>query len=86
VLGRETVDPISRRYVPKSDTPEGEGVDQCLAQDYILLRSETCQIPYTAMWSWQIKVLRRAFSQVVRDLAAIHLNHAGLVVDDGDHE
>lgn len=82
VIGREPLDAVARRDVAEPGTPEGERIDQRLAQDDFRGRCERGFIPDSAMRPRQVQVVRRACAQVVVDLAAVDLGDLALRRDD----
>lgn len=86
VLGSEAVDPVARGHVLEAGAPEAEGIDECLAQNQLVARSEGVEVPDTPVRAREVEVVRGAGSQVIPDLAAVHATHLPRRVENRDHE
>ena len=83
LLGK-SLHPVGCRHVPEAMRPEGERIEEGLAQDH-LAGAETCRVPEAAMRPRQVQVLySRAL--VLDDLAAVGPEDRALWPKDRDNE
>lgn len=89
VLIGEALDAVGRRDVAVARTPEGQRVDQGFAQDDLfagLQRDSVEHAPAAPVACRQVQMLRGAGAQVVQELPAVDLDHAALLVEDGNDQ
>lgn len=86
VIGREALDAVARRDVAEAGRPEGEAVDEGLAEDDLLLALEPRGVEDAAMGSGEVEVLRCAALGGVVDAAAVDLGDVSGLVEDGDDQ
>ena len=87
VLLGEAVHPVGGGDVAEAVPPEGQGVDQRLAQDDLALMSsglEAGEVEDAAVGAGQVEVERRALLEVLADLAAVELGHLACLIEDRD--
>ena len=65
VVGGEALDAVARRHVAEARAPEGQRVDQRLAQDDLLARLERRDVEDAAVRAGQVEVQRRPRPQLV---------------------
>ena len=72
VIGGKSLDAVARRDVAEPCAPEGERIDQRLAEDDFRGAGERRLVPHAPMRPRQIQVIRRAQPQAFGDLAAVN--------------
>ena len=86
VISGKAFDAVRARHVAVAGAPEGERIDQRLAQDHFPRRAERRSVPHATMRPWQIQVQRGSGAQVVIQLAPVDFRHLPALRDHRDHE
>src|SRR5574341_1647212 len=71
VLRGEAVHPVARRDMAVARTPEGQRIEQRLAEDHFLRTLEARGVPDAAMRAGQVEMQRRPLAQIISELPPV---------------
>ena len=77
---------VRRRHVAKARTPEGQRVEQRLAQNDLPARLQRLHIPHPPVRTRQVQMPRRPRPQIRRDLAPVELGDPARLIEHRDHD
>lgn len=82
----KALDAVGRGDVSETRAPEGERVDERLAQDDLVGGSRRGEVEHAAVRSPEIEMERGPRSQPARDLPPVEVHDASGLVTDRNHE